>query len=129
MELDKIRNLLYRYRPMHALFQGTIFIIFVEAYLFMQMSTKASEALYKAAEENNLTELNRFVKAGADIEYRSHKELIDRQGRRHSKFNTSLHAASLLGFVSIVLRLLELKANVNTINKVSSSMSICLRLL
>ncbi len=82
---------------------------------------EANESLYAATEEDNLPKLNEAIDAGADTEYKSPKELIDKEGNtiKGSENNTSLNVACLRGFMPIVLRLLEINARVNATTKVS----------
>ena len=82
---------------------------------------EANESLYAATEEDNLPKLNEAIDAGADTEYKSPKELRDKEGNifYRSGNNTSLHVACLRGFMPIVLRLLEINARVNATNQVS----------
>ena len=82
---------------------------------------EANESLYAATEEDNLLKLNEAIDAGADPEYKSPKELRDKEGNiiKGSENNTSLHVACLRGFIPIVLRLLEINARVNASNEVS----------
>ena len=69
-------------------------------------------ALYAAAQEGDLVKFNKKVKAGADIEYKNPKEIEFNKGHD----NTPLHIACLLGFMQIVVRLLELNASINITN-------------
>ncbi len=82
---------------------------------------EANESLYAATEEDNLPKLNEAIDAGADPEYKSPTNLIDKKGNTiwMSKNNTSLHVACLRGFMPIVLRLLEINARVNATTEVS----------
>ena len=82
---------------------------------------EANESLYAATEEDNLPKLNEAIDAGADTEYKSPKELRDKEGNTIEGYEngTSLHVACLRGFMPIVLRLLEINARVNATNQVS----------
>ena len=85
---------------------------------------EANESLYAAAEEDDLLKLNEAIDAGADIEYKSPKNLGLAVGNekyiwRTAAYSTSLHAACLRGFIPTALRLLEVNAGVNALDEVS----------
>ena len=76
--------------------------------------------LFTAAKEDDLLKLNEAIDAGADTEYKSPELLVDKEGYiNNSENSTSLHVACLRGFMSIVLRLLEINASVYATNQVS----------
>ena len=82
---------------------------------------EANESLYAATEEDNLPKLNEAIDAGADTEYKSPTNLIDKKGNTIwlGDIGTSLHVACLRGFMPIVLRLLEINARVNATDEAS----------
>ena len=90
-------------------------------FLNIMNPAEANESLYAATEEDDLPKLNKAIDAGADTEYKSPKELRDKEGHIiwGSGKNTSLHVACLRGFMPTVLRLLEINARANATNEVS----------
>ena len=73
--------------------------------------------LYASAQEGNLVKFNEAFEGGADIEYKNSED-IDKFGyiENLGYGNTSLHIACLRGFMPMITRLVELNANINTIN-------------
>ena len=71
--------------------------------------SEINDALIEAAKEDNISELNKAIEAGASIDYQSKKRL---DGSNWAYFS-SLHVVCFRGILSILLRLFELNANVN----------------
>ena len=89
-----------------------------------QNLVQMNKALYEAAQNGNLVSFNEAVEAGADIEYRSGETIYSNTNEQKKKGadrelgrdNTSLHILCFLGFMPIVMRLLELNAEINSTN-------------
>ena len=65
--------------------------------------------------------INEEVEAGANIEYKNPKNIEYRYVNDWGNDNTPLHIACLLGFMQIVVRLLELNASTNITNSCLST--------
>ena len=78
-------------------------------------------ALYAAAQEGDLVKFNEEVEAGANIEYKNPKIIEYRDAKDWGNDNTPLHIACRLGFMQIVVRLLELNASTNITNSCLST--------
>ena len=71
------------------------------------------DALYIAAEEDSMEKCNAAIEAGANIDYLYSRSYIDKDGKDCGKGFSSLHVASIRGYLPFANRLLELNANVD----------------
>ena len=79
-----------------------------------------SAMLYRAALQQDLDEVNRLIDEGLDVNFQNSDSFTftrdDVLGDHQSEHNSPLHLASALGSVPIVLRLLEMNANIHIQN-------------
>lgn len=73
-------------------------------------------ALYLATQDDDLDKFNTALEAGADIEFKYAEKILEYKDIKMGYKNSALHLACIRGFIPIVLKLIELNANVNIQN-------------